>query len=133
MNLDGSNIITISNDFNKPEGVFLNTTTNKLYVADTGNNVLKIVDVSSFLGNSEVSQATSEFKIYPNPTTDFVFVEGMKGKIQKIEIFDYSGRNISSSVKFNDDKIDVTSLNRGIYILQIITESGKYNHKLIKK
>lgn len=133
-NLDGSNIITISNSFNKPEGIFLNSTTNKLYVADTGNNVLKIIDLSGFLSNVEVSSKT-ELKIYPNPTSDIVFIENPKNlKIDNVQIFDMLGKKIAENQNAIENKISLATFPTGVYVMKITFEDETTGTKnIIKK
>ena len=60
---------------------------------------------------------TSDMKIYPNPADDFIYLEYPK-QIENIECFDIYGKNIP--VDFNNNSINVRSLENGIYILKIV-------------
>ena len=131
MNLDGSNITTIGSGFYKPESVCLNSTNDKLYVTDTGNNLVKIIDLNT-LSNSDFAKGPS-FKIYPNPTNDFIHIQGIENqRISQAKIFDVNGRLVSISQNLQDNKLDVSQLFSGVYILKIETENGEANIRFIK-
>lgn len=68
--------------------------------------------------------------IYPNPTSDFVNIES-KNQINSIELYNLSGQKILSSIS---DKINISHLNKGIYLLKINFQNGKSEtQKLIRK
>jgi len=73
-----------------------------------------------------------DLKVYPNPTTDY-FNLVSESKIQLIELYDISGRLIKTSL-INDfeTRQDITTLNKGTYILKIKTENGEVTGKIIK-
>jgi hypothetical protein len=78
----------------------------------------------------EVLNAKDNIEVYPNPVTDYLTIKS-DSKINKVEIYDVSGRNMKSNL--NGDKIDVTNLNSGNYIINIETKEGKTSKKFIKK
>ena len=69
--------------------------------------------------------------LYPNPTNSIFNVEIPNEVVKLVTIFDLSGKKLLES---NQQKIDVSSLASGIYMVNIETESGKIGvSKLIKK
>ena len=66
--------------------------------------------------------------IYPNPASDFIVIENAETN-SEFQIFDFSGRLISQGKIDSQNKIDVSSLEKGNYILKM---NGK-NHRFIKK
>ncbi|MDR6404361.1 MULTISPECIES: T9SS-dependent choice-of-anchor J family protein [Chryseobacterium] len=127
----------------------------------TGNTALeKTIDLSSFAGQTVILYfrhygtelqylflddvkvtsptilATSEvgnkiqIGIYPNPATDFITIKS-KSDVSKAEIFDVSGRKMTSKLEKNT--IDVRHLQSGSYIISIETKEGKTSAKFIKK
>lgn len=72
----------------------------------------------------------SNFKIYPNPATDFLNIKSDQ-KISKIEIYDMTGKLLKSA-NGRDRKISVAQLTKGIYIIKLLTENGVVNSKFIK-
>lgn len=86
--------------------------------------VLQVLGVSDVVENS--------YKIYPNPTSDFIFIElQSKTKIQEAEIYDFSGKLVSRE-KINENKLDLRSLPPGNYLLRFTNEDIK-PIKIIKK
>ena len=61
----------------------------------------------------------NEFKLYPNPTTDFIQVSNIKEK-SSAKIFDILGKELKSLELFSSSKkIDVSKLKPGLYFLSI--------------
>ena len=70
-----------------------------------------------------------DISLYPNPTSDFLYISTQKSLINHIyEIFDMTGRLILKN-KISEKQIDVSSLKKGNYILKLDSE----NYKFIKK
>jgi len=75
------------------------------------------------------------FKIYPNPTTDYVSIEQKETNgvtLQSVQILDSSGKWIKS-VKDNFNQIDVSNLSKGMYIFVIQTDKGNKTEKIVIK
>lgn len=85
--------------------------------------------VSGVLGTSEVTQKLN-YKVYPNPTSDYVVVES-KDKINSIEVYDFGGKKLAAPVVGN--KVDLSNLSSGVYILNIETANGKVSERIVKK
>jgi|SRR5690606_3892477 hypothetical protein len=78
---------------------------------------------------------TENFKIYPNPATEYVAIEQKETKdvtLQSVQILDSSGKWIKS-VKDNFNKIDVSNLSKGMYLFVIQTDKGNKTEKIIIK
>jgi hypothetical protein len=74
---------------------------------------------------------TKEFTIYPNPTSDFININ-TKEKVNNIEIYDSTGRNVN--VEFNsNNQIDVRKLINGVYYIKVTTDKNNSTSKFIKK
>jgi surface protein len=85
---------------------------------------------NSILATSETFPENN-MVIYPNPATDFIYVKNIKGS-NSYKISDASGRIILQNV-LNEEKVDVSSLMKGNYILQIIAKDKTQNFKFIRK
>ncbi|MCS3869834.1 endonuclease I [Chryseobacterium ginsenosidimutans] len=73
------------------------------------------------LGTSDVVLAENEFKIYPNPVNDNIFVNGKTEKIKTAQVLDFSGKVISTEQNpfKNKKNISVQSLPTGSYLLKL--------------
>lgn len=85
---------------------------------------------SCILSTSEIKPAENSF-IYPNPTTDFIFIKNVKN-IKSYRISDAAGRLIMNA-KSTSEKIDVRNLVKGNYILELTTNENSVRFKFIKK
>ena len=85
-------------------------------------------------GTSGISEINSNLnKIYPNPASSIVFIEG--DKINKINVSDLSGKTILEK-KYSDTSssiLDISNLSKGIYLLKIYDGKQINIKKLIVK
>ncbi len=76
-------------------------------------------------------------RIYPNPTKNNLTIQLKENKeIRKIEFVDFSGRIVQPnkiSRKKNQIKVNVSNLDKGIYILNLSSDKEVYKLKLIVK
>lgn len=87
-----------------------------------------------FLSNSEVRQ-NIELKLYPNPAEDFFQISNDfdDQRITGLELTDISGREVLSVERINQ-RIDISSLPRGVYVVKISLSSGiVVSEKLVVK
>ena len=95
-------------------------------VSEDANSIIIMPDqdltltanLHSTVGLSELSN--NKFKVYPNPATESITVEGIIGSEVAISILSPMGQVVYYS-EFNDEvqNIDISNLSSGIYILQI--------------
>jgi len=71
--------------------------------------------------------------IYPNPSSDFVYLKSEKMPLS-VTIFNNIGQKVASQTIINSKKIDIKPLKKGIYFIQVIYPDKMYaTYKLIKK
>ncbi len=68
-------------------------------------------------------------KIYPNPATDKIFVQGVKENTT-IKIYSITGKLLLQTGK---DEIDIKHLKSGIYLLSIQTKKEQFTEQFIKR
>lgn len=69
-------------------------------------------------------------RIYPNPVSNFMFVNAPEDT-KSMSVFTTSGKKLEN-VRVTEKGVDVSSLNAGIYILQIETSKAFLTNKFIK-
>ncbi len=72
--------------------------------------------VISITGIQEKNYETIRF--YPNPATSEIFILNAPA-IEKPELYSYDGRNITQMISFSGNRIDISSLPGGIYLLKV--------------
>jgi hypothetical protein len=80
---------------------------------------------------SYVSLNIPQISVYPNPVRDKLFYD-TKSQVENVLIYDNLGRKIEINVDINSKYINLSALNRGIYILKILTDKGVVQEKIIK-
>lgn len=84
--------------------------------------------------NQEESAALHGHYIYPNPTDGIVYVKVSSSNIRSIVVSNMAGR-ILMSQDFNSDmaQIDLSSYSKGMYMIQVVTDTDTFVEKLILK
>lgn len=91
------------------------------------------VKITSGLAVNDVNgPKTSEISIYPNPADTFVEVKNLKGKAD-YSIFSADGRLVQQGQTDGNNRINVASLIKGMYVITLKDDKNTYNTKLIKK
>ncbi|PIF47753.1 putative secreted protein (Por secretion system target) [Chryseobacterium sp. 52] len=84
---------------------------------------------SSPLGTTDVTK--SKIQIFPNPVSDVIRISGIDNG-QTIQIYNVDGRLVRTDAF--DQKIDVSNLSAGIYVLRITTKNFEsHEFKFVKK
>ncbi len=78
--------------------------------------------------------AGNAVRIYPNPTKDELRVESGELRVENVEIWDVSGKKLSTSgVHISANSVNVSTLPKGMYFIQIQTDKGVVTEKFTKE
>ena len=84
----------------------------------------------SVLTAIDFNEQMSAFKIYPNPTSAFIFVN-IQNQVKEVSIYNLVGQKMES--KLDNNKIEVSNLVNGTYFIKIADQIGNfYTTKFIK-
>ena len=86
---------------------------------------------SSGLATDDIMKPELSVNIYPNPSSDYVYVQSKTSGKYHLTLMDSSGKVLQSIP--NTDKISITSYPKGIYYLVIKNDKGFKNFKVEKK
>jgi plastocyanin len=78
--------------------------------------------------STNINTASSNYLIYPNPTSDFVYLSGFNGD-SKTRVYNITGKLLQSTI---EKKIDLSSYPNGLYIVNISSNNRVYTHTIIK-
>ena len=91
----------------------------KSVTASSSNGTLTIEDVE---------QIPNQIFVYPNPTTDRIYIQGEN--ILQTELFDLRGRKVKTT---NQKQIDMSEMGIGTFILKVTTDNNNTkSFKIIK-
>ncbi len=75
----------------------------------------------------------NDIVIFPNPTSDFLNFNFTKNNIEKLKIYDITGKLIIEKTKIQqNEQFDLSNFESGIYIILIQTDKGLFTTKIIK-
>ncbi|MCG8795956.1 endonuclease [Tenacibaculum finnmarkense] len=97
----------------------------------TSKNILTATDFTSVekLGNEA---AIFNANFYPNPAVDFINIQVLDNRNAQFRIINMNGQTVLKD-KINHDAINVSNLDKGIYILEINDNQKIITKKFIKK
>lgn len=106
---------------------------NELFVAAVNNGKIFRVTTST-LGINE-NGLSSTIKVYPNPASKRVFIEGIKDKNTSVDITNTEGRKVLEKAKIDsDNSLNISGIPAGVYFIHLTTDNQKsYSKKLIIK
>jgi|AntDeeMinimDraft_5_1070356.scaffolds.fasta_scaffold00488_9 hypothetical protein len=74
----------------------------------------------------------TKIRVFPNPTSGILNLEGKKG-IKSFQLYDLQGRAVKSG-QLKKQKIDLSNLDSGIYLLSLKTQNGRtQTFKVVKR
>jgi hypothetical protein len=94
---------------------------NETHIIVEGSNPLAVTDFE-----------INGINIYPNPTTDYInfSLKGLENT--PVSIIDLNGKLIVNTKISTDNSINVTSLNSGVYFVQLEVEKQTVSYKFVK-
>lgn len=102
-------------------------------VFGSGTNVFWFKNTLISLGNEDAIITDKDIKIFPNPTSDFIYIgyeSANEIKNHEIEMYDMSGKEIE--VKLENNKLNIKDLNKGIYLMKIKHKNTVKTFKILK-
>lgn len=89
----------------------------------TQNNTLSVEDLN-----------TNELSLFPNPVSNYFNVVTENTTIKQININDINGRQIFKieNLNTNTKQLDVSALQKGVYIATVISKNGVLTQRFIK-
>ena len=140
---------TISKQVIGPAGATYENDTNKLsYTAgevlvgamtsedgsiQLGNGYYPSLDLSTL--NTQSPELKLKVKVYPNPTTESIFITHPTEQFFEVAITDVSGKQILQTAHQRQQPLNVQSLTSGTYLVTVTTKDSKQTntYKIIKQ
>jgi hypothetical protein len=107
-------------------------TLNIISDADEGNNTIAVSGIAFTRTSVELIQNTHGLKFYPNPVSSILTVELMGDMNTQLSIYNDTGQRVYSVNTVNSHEIiDLTEFEKGIYLIQVISEGRKSTGKFL--
>jgi len=107
------------------------TRTANITISAPGLTPQTITVTQAVAGPTGISDKEEDaISIFPNPTSNKLYISGLR-KITLVSI--YSATGVLVSKQLADNKVDVTELNNGIYLIRFETENGIVVKRFVKQ
>lgn len=78
--------------------------------------------------------AIASFSVYPNPTsTGFVNITSSSSETISVSVYDVLGKQVINKATVSNNRLDVSTLNTGVYIMNISQNDASVTKKLVIK
>ena len=123
LGLEDSAIVVVASGFLTPANNS-NGPAFGLYVAlGTGGNLVPLPAVSLSVGELDETRV----EVYPNPTTDFITIDGVELSDVEATIVDVNGKVVRQAPLNNTQMIDVSELSQGTYFLILMRNNSVFS------
>ncbi|MFZ4679758.1 MAG: T9SS type A sorting domain-containing protein [Flavobacterium sp.] len=97
-----------------------------------GNGFYPSLDLQAL--NNEEANFDTQIKIYPNPTTQLLFISHQTLETFSVEIHDVNGKSLFSAKVYKEQPINISSYAKGAYFITVTNSENKKNntYKIIK-
>jgi len=101
----------------------------KLNSGTTSNYLLSSINKLVFSTTSEVinHDTDTEIALFPNPANDFICLKNLSDDNNQITVYNASGVLVMSAIVNANDKIDISDLSKGIYIIRVADTAIKFS------
>ncbi|MEN8155556.1 MAG: RICIN domain-containing protein [Bacteroidota bacterium] len=80
--------------------------------------------------NSDATLSSLSTKIYPNPVKDVLFIDG--GNYDMLLLYTMTGQMVLRRDNNATNKVDLSGLNKGVYLLKLINDDTQINFNIVK-
>lgn len=70
-------------------------------------------------------------KVYPNPAKDYITIESKNTKLTSVELYNVLGAKVLSSKSLTNDRLNVSGISKGIYMLKVNAEDASSTRKIV--
>ncbi len=103
------------------------------FTSYNGTSVNRLIRLNnpSVLSNSDFYK--SKISLYPNPVNEILNLDLSNIEtIENLTIYDVTGKNVLEIKDISNHQIDVSSLEKGVYFIDIKTQNGSFKEKFVK-
>ncbi|WP_242205827.1 T9SS type A sorting domain-containing protein [Aestuariivivens insulae] len=90
---------------------------------DAGTVEINTIVVDNVLSTKKLDQ--SAFSLYPNPAKGILNIKGLTD-VAKVELFSITGKRVMSTTKLIDNKMDISALRSGLYLVKITNSDNAF-------
>ncbi|MEP7239113.1 MAG: GEVED domain-containing protein [Ferruginibacter sp.] len=93
--------------------------------------------IASKLPLASVKETTGsqlKLSVYPNPAANYLIISYIGEQVKSLKVFDISGRMMMEQANLSgNNRLDISKLQKGMYLLQLTTQTGNKTQKFLKE
>ncbi|MEI6508815.1 MAG: T9SS type A sorting domain-containing protein [Bacteroidota bacterium] len=138
----GTTWVSIADGLGAPAmgiGAYNSTLSGVVYTADGYGRVYRYTGVGATnpsVGINEQNISSDEVCVYPIPANNFLNIDlaNHQTKIVSVKIIDITGKLVIEDNSVSNNKLDITSLDKGIYFVNVLLDNQtSLNKKIVKE
>ncbi|HQN92966.1 MAG TPA: T9SS type A sorting domain-containing protein [Prolixibacteraceae bacterium] len=104
-----------------------------VYSTDGQSGISNWIDVKTAVAVGIENEHCPNFKIYPNPASDYLIIDGILAG-SKIEVISVNGQIVKSMVANRENEtLQLSGIEKGLYMLIVKNENGQIEEKFMIK
>lgn len=101
------------------------------FLTSKGYNGVNVSNCTSLNSEDIINQ---NIKIYPNPVSEFLFLNNAKSNINKVQVLSFDGKLVyEESAHSKELKVDFNKFEPGVYLVRVYSDKEIISKKIIKK
>jgi len=92
-------------------------------------SIIKKIVFSNTLGTSTIGENRNNLSLYPNPSSDTIQIKSDSTEELDLKIYALTGQLIQQGIYQSSQSIDVSSLAKGLYLVQVNGLTVKFSKK----
>ena len=110
-----------------------------VYITDNSSHQTCAVNLAipCTVGINEMTAAVNKVYVFPNPATNIISIQSSKYAVEEIKIYNLVGELITTNTLpasgSGTATLDISNFTNGIYFIQVTTQGGIINRKLVKQ
>lgn len=105
---------------------------NKLDFMISTASELRVYEDTANFAVSTVENSIKNLSLYPNPAKNFITVGGIENDTE-ISIHTIYGQNVYRDILSENNRVDISFLSKGIYVLNLLSGKQSYHIKFVKE
>ncbi|WP_431107429.1 T9SS type A sorting domain-containing protein [Winogradskyella poriferorum] len=127
--IENEELLSVGSNASKVK--FIDSDSAEVYISTIDLGLVKYVLNFQTLSDSELEMPYNTISVFPNPARDVITITSHHSSVESLYLFDLTGKLIIKT--YGQEKLNISALNKGVYLLTINESSGKsFTKKIVK-
>lgn len=127
--IENEELLSVGSNASKVK--FIDSDSAEVYISTIDLGLVKYVLNFQTLSDSELEIPYNTISVFPNPARDVITITSHHSSVESLYLFDLTGKLVIKT--YEQEKLNISALNKGVYLLIINESSGKsFTKKIVK-